>query len=87
MKNFLILTMFVFGLSVSVSAQERPPLPPHPSKSELINHKRNELDKKYNTERKLILNHPLLSKKMKRAQLQDLDNKYRKEKQLLKKMK
>jgi hypothetical protein len=89
MKKLFISAMMVlvFGLTANLSAQQRPPVPPHPSKSELINHKMNELDKRYKTEKRLIQKHPLLTKKMKRDQIQALDQKYRSQKQLLKKMK
>lgn len=86
MKNFLISTIILLGLSVNISAQRhpsRPTAPPHPSKSQLYNTKASELEKKYNTERKLILNHPLLSKRMKRDQLQALNTRYQNEKRLL----
>jgi len=83
MKKLLISTLLLFALSVNVSAQE---LPPHPSKKELIDHKRQELDKRYNLERKAILNHPLATKKMKRDQLKALNEKYQSQKRLLKKM-
>lgn len=86
MKKLIISTILLLGLSMNVSAQKRPPLPPQPPKSELINHKMQELDKRYNTEKKLIMNHPLLSKKMKKAQLQTLNERYQSEKRLLKKM-
>lgn len=59
MKKLFISTLLLLGLSTNVFAQKHPPVPPHPSKSELINIKRQELDKKYNTEKKLILNHPI----------------------------
>lgn len=87
MKKFLISALLLLGLSMNVSAQEHPPLPAHPSKSELINHKMQELDKRYNTEKKLILNHPLATKQMKRDQMKALNKKYQSQKRLLKKMK
>jgi hypothetical protein len=71
---------------MNVSAQKHPSPPPHPSKSELINAKSRELEKRYNREKKLILNHPLATKKMKRDQLKALNWKYRNERKLLKKM-
>lgn len=71
---------------MSVSAQKHPSPPPHPSKSEMINIKSRELEKRYNREKKLILNHPLATKKMKRDQLKALNWKYRNEKKLLRKM-
>lgn len=86
MRKFLISTVLLLGLSMNVNAQKRPPAPPHPSKSELINTKSHELDKRYNEEKKLILNHPLATKKMKRDQLKALNEKYRSQKRLLKKM-
>lgn len=87
MKKLFISTVLLLGLSMNVFAQEHPPLPPHPSKTELINHKMSELDKRYKTEKKLIQKHPLLTKKMKRAQIQALTEKYQSQKQLLKRMK
>jgi len=86
MKKFFISTVLLLGLSMSVNAQKRPPAPPHPSKGELVSVKSRELDKKYNIEKKLILNHPLATKKMKRDQMKALNERYRTEKRLLKKM-
>jgi len=86
MKKFFISTLVLLGLSMNVNAQKRPPAPPHPSKSELISSKSRELDKKYNTEKKLIMNHPLSTKKMKRDQMKALNERYRTEKRLLRKM-
>ena len=83
MKKFFISTVLLLGLSMSVNAQKRPPAPPHPSKSELISIKSRELDKKYNTEKRLILNHPLATKKMKSDQLKALNLRYQNEKRLL----
>ncbi|WP_228441057.1 hypothetical protein [Chryseobacterium phosphatilyticum] len=87
MKQLLISTLLVFGLSMNVSAQRRPPAPPHPSKNELVNSKMQELTKKYNTEKKLILNHPLATKQMKRDQMKALNKRYETEKRLLQKVK
>ncbi|MGG5208154.1 hypothetical protein ACQWU4_04345 [Chryseobacterium sp. MIQD13] len=86
MRKFLISTLVLLGLSMNVNAQKSPPAPPHPSKAELISMKSRELDKRYNTEKKLILNHPLATKKMKRDQLKALNEKYQSQKRLLKKM-
>lgn len=86
MNKFFISTLLLVGLSMNVSAQKHPTPPPHPSKSEMINMKSRELEKRYNQEKKLILNHPLATKKMKRDQLKALNWKYRNEKKLLKKM-
>ncbi|MGX5685265.1 hypothetical protein ACWKWW_11915 [Chryseobacterium cucumeris] len=83
MKKLLISTVLLLGLSVNVAAQKHPPVPPHPSKSELVNIKMQELTKKYNTEKKLILNHPLATKKMKRDQMKALNERYAAEKRLL----
>lgn len=83
MKKLLISTLLVLGFSMNVSAQRRPPAPPHPSKNELVNIKMQELNKKYNTEKKLILNHPLATKQMKRDQMKALNKRYQTEKQLL----
>ncbi|WP_326984436.1 hypothetical protein VUJ46_07840 [Chryseobacterium sp. MYb264] len=86
MKKLLISTILFVGLSMSVSAQKHPTPPPHPSKSELIAIKSKELDKRYNQEKKLILNHPLATKQMKRDQMKALNQKYQDQKRLLKKM-
>ncbi|MCS3531307.1 hypothetical protein [Chryseobacterium sp. JUb7] len=86
MKKLFISTILLVGLSMNVSAQKHPTPPPHPSKSELVNIKSKELDKRYNQEKKAILNHPLATKKMKQDQLKALNEKYRSQKQLLKKM-
>jgi len=86
MKKLLISTILIVGLSVSVSAQKHPTPPPHPSKKELVNTKSRELDKRYSEEKKLIMNHPLATKKMKRDQLRALNEKYQSQKRLLKKM-
>nr|WP_315032557.1 hypothetical protein [uncultured Chryseobacterium sp.] len=87
MKKVLISTLLLLGLSMHVSAQKHPPVPPHPSKNELVNLKMQELTKRYNTEKKLILNHPLATKKMKRDQMRALNNRYKNEKLLLQKVK
>jgi len=87
MKKFFISTVLLLGLSMSVNAQKRPPAPPHPSKSELVSIKSRELDKKYNTEKKLIMNHPLATKKMKRDQMKALNERYAAEKRLLRQAK
>lgn len=84
MRTFFISTVLLIGLSMSVQAQKRPPAPP--SKTEMINMKSRELDKRYNTEKILIMNHPLATKKMKRDQLKALNEKYQSQKRLLKKM-
>lgn len=87
MKKALISTLLLLGLSMNVYAQKHPPVPPHPSKNELINLKQQELDKKYNTEKKLILNHPLATKQMKRDQMKALNKRYQTEKRLLRQAK
>ena len=87
MKKLLISTLLLFGLSMSTFAQKHPTAPPHPSKNELINLKMQELDKKYNTEKKLILNHPLATKQMKRDQIKALNKRYQTEKRLLRQVK
>jgi len=86
MKKFFISAVLLVGLSTGVFAQQRPTPPPHPSKSELIAMKSRELDKRYNQEKKAILNHPLATKQMKRDQLKALNQKYQEQKRLLKKM-
>ncbi|WP_250255335.1 hypothetical protein [Chryseobacterium sp. Marseille-Q3244] len=45
------------------------------------------MDKKYNTEKKLILNHPLATKQMKRDQMKALNKRYEAEKRLLRQAK
>ncbi|MCW3161667.1 hypothetical protein [Chryseobacterium oryctis] len=83
MKKFFVSILLLVGLSMTISAQK---LPPHPTKKELIEHKRKELDKRYNAEKKLILEHPLATKQMKRDQLKALTDKYQSQKKLLKKL-
>ena len=86
MKKLFISTILLVGLSTSAFAQKhppRPPAPPHPSKSELYSSKARELDKKYNTEKKMIMNHPLATKRMKNDQLKALNARYQNEKKLL----
>ncbi|REC54911.1 hypothetical protein DRF62_08090 [Chryseobacterium piscium] len=83
MKKLLISAVLLVGLSFSAYGQKRPPAPPHPSKSQLANSKASELDKRYRTEKKLILNHPLATKKMKNDQLKALNVRYQNEKKLL----
>lgn len=86
MKKLFISTILLVVLSMNVSAQKHPAPPPHPSKSELVNIKSRELDKRYNQEKKAILNHPLATKQMKRDQLKALNQKYQEQKRLLRKM-
>ncbi|GAB0157623.1 hypothetical protein CHRYSEOSP005_29020 [Chryseobacterium sp. Alg-005] len=87
MKKLLISTILLLGMSMHVSAQKHPPRPTPPpsppSRSEMINLKARELDKKYNTEKKMIMNHPVLSKKMKQEQIRALTEKYKREKRAL----
>ncbi|WP_159476736.1 hypothetical protein [Chryseobacterium sp. 18068] len=83
MKKLLISAVLLVGLSFSAYGQKRPPAPPHPSKSQLVNSKASELDKRYRAEKKLILNHPLATKKMKNDQLKALNVRYQNEKKLL----
>ncbi|REC40045.1 hypothetical protein [Chryseobacterium sp. 5_R23647] len=83
MKKLLISAVLLVGLSFSAYGQKRPPAPPHPSKAQLANSKASELDKRYRTEKKLILNHPLATKKMKNDQLKALNVRYQNEKKLL----
>lgn len=83
MKKFFISTILLVGLSMNAYGQKRPPAPPHPSKTQLANSKANELDKRYRTEKKLIMNHPLATKRMKQDQLKALNERYRNEKALL----
>lgn len=51
MKKLFISTVLLFGLSMGIAAQKHPPVPSYPSKNELITHKMQELDKKYNPEK------------------------------------
>lgn len=83
MKKLLISAVLLVGLSTSAYAQKHPTPPPHPSKSQLVKSKSNELDKRYNAERKLILNHPVATKRMKQDQLKALKVRYQNEKKLL----
>ncbi|SDQ65598.1 hypothetical protein SAMN05421664_2041 [Chryseobacterium soldanellicola] len=83
MKKLFISTVILISLSVNVAAQRRPPAPPHPSKNELVSSKSRELAKRYNEEKRMILNHPLATKKMKRDQLKALNVRYQNEKRLL----
>jgi len=83
MKKLLISTVLLFGLSMSVYGQKRPPAPPHPSKTELTNSKARELQKRYNAEKKMILNHPVATQRMKNEQLKALNIRYQNEKKLL----
>lgn len=83
MKKFFISAILILGLSSTAFSQKRPPVPPHPSKTELYNSKARELDRRYNKEKKMILNHPLATKKMKNDQLKALNERYRNEKRLL----
>lgn len=83
MKKLFISAVLLVGLSVSIYAQKHPQAPPHPSKTELYNSKARELDKRYKAEKKLILNHPLATKKMKNDQLKALNVRYQNEKKLL----
>lgn len=83
MKKLLISTILLVGLSTGVVAQKHPTPPPHPSKTQLYNSKLNELNKRYNTEKKLNINHPVATKKMKQDQLKALNVRYQNEKKLL----
>ena len=81
MKKLIISAMIiVFGVSTNIYAQQRPT---PPSKSELKKVKAQELNKKYNLEKKLIMEHPIATKKMKRDQMKALNERYRVEKKLL----
>jgi len=83
MKKLLMSAVLLVGLSMSVNAQRRPPVPPHPSKSQLANDKARELDRRYRSEKKMIMNHPVATKKMKNDQLRALNIRYQNEKKLL----
>lgn len=81
MKKLFITSVFLLGLSANATAQKAP----HQStKQELVNIKKQELDKKYNLEKKLILNHPVATKKMKRDQMKALNKRHQDELKLLK---
>lgn len=87
MKKLLMSTVLLVGLSTTAYAQKhppRPPVPPRPAAAELHSTKAKELDKRYQTEKKLILNHPVATKKMKSEQLKALNARYQNEKKLLK---
>lgn len=86
MKKYLISAVLVIALSSTALAQRHPPRPtppPHPSKTQLANNKASELDKRYRAEKKLIMNHPVATKKMKSEQLRALNARYQNEKKLL----
>ncbi|MCX8523829.1 hypothetical protein OF897_07820 [Chryseobacterium formosus] len=82
MKKLLISTVLLLGLSFTYG-QKRPPAPPHPSKTELTKSKSRELQKRYNSEKKMIMNHPVATKKMKQQQLKALNMRYQNERKLL----
>ncbi|KUJ53468.1 hypothetical protein [Chryseobacterium sp. JAH] len=83
MKKLLIAAVFLVGLSFNAYGQQRPPAPPHPSKAQLTKSKASELDKRYRAEKRLIMNHPVATKKMKNEQLRALNLRYQNEKKLL----
>lgn len=86
MKKFFISTVLLVGLSFNAYGQmrpPRPPVPPHPSKTQMANSKASELDKRYRAEKKLIMNHPIATKRMKNNQLKALNLRYQNEKKLL----
>jgi len=49
----------------------------------LANDKARELDRRYRSEKKMIMNHPIATKKMKNDQLRALNIRYQNEKKLL----
>ncbi len=83
MKKLFLSAVVLIALSVNVNAQKRSPVPPNPSKTQLANDKANELDKRYRAEKKMIMNHPVATKKMKNDQLRALNVRYQNEKKLL----
>ncbi|MCJ8155308.1 hypothetical protein MKJ01_16200 [Chryseobacterium sp. SSA4.19] len=86
MKKFLITAVLLVGLSTTASAQRHPPRPappPHPSKAQLKGSKASELERRYRSEKKMIMNHPLATKKMKQEQLRALNLRYQNERKLL----
>ncbi|KQT22575.1 hypothetical protein ASG22_15065 [Chryseobacterium sp. Leaf405] len=83
MKKLFITTVLLLGLSFNAYSQKRPPAPPHPSKAQLANSKASELDRRYRNEKKMIMNHPIATRKMKQEQLRALNLRYQNEKKLL----
>ena len=86
MKRIIITSIFILGLSFTsqIQAQQRPA---RPAEKELINAKRQELAKKYEFDKKMIKKHPILTDKMKKAQLKTLKEKYNTELKVLNKSK
>lgn len=81
MKKLFVTSVLLLGLSfTTLDAQQRPP---RPAEKELVSAKRQELDKKYAIEKKLIMNHPIASKKMKSDQMRVLNRRYKAEIKLL----
>jgi hypothetical protein len=84
MKKLIISSAFLLtGLFIQVSAQKHPSPPPHPTKSELVKVKRQEIDKKYEIEKKLILEHPVATKQMKKDQMKALNKRHKADIRLL----
>ena len=86
MKKYLLSAVLVAGLSTTALAQRHPPRPtppPHPSRTQLASSKASELDKRYRNEKRMIMNHPVATKKMKTEQLKALNLRYQNEKKLL----
>ncbi|KQT18585.1 hypothetical protein ASG31_07675 [Chryseobacterium sp. Leaf404] len=87
MKKYLISALLIVGLSTTALAQRHPPRPAapvHPSKTQFTNSKASELNKRYRNEKRLIMSHPVATKKMKAEQIKALNLRYQNEKKLLK---
>lgn len=81
MKKLFVTSVLLLGLSfTTVQAQKRPS---RPAEKELVSAKRQEIDKRYAFDKKMISNHPVLTAKMKKAQLKTLKQKYNTEIKLL----
>jgi len=86
MKKYLLSAVLIVGLSATGLAQRHPPRPtppPHPPRTQMAGSKSSELDKRYRTEKRMIMNHPVATKKMKAEQLKALNLRYQNEKRLL----
>lgn len=86
MKRIIITSILILGLSFTsqIQAQKRPA---RPAEKELVDAKKQELTKKYEFDKKMINKHPILTDKMKKAQLKTLKEKYNTELKVLNKSK
>lgn len=85
MKKIFLTSVLLLGLSfATVNAQKHPA---RPAEKELVSAKRQEIDKRYAFDKKMISKHPVLTDKMKKAQLKTLKDKYNAEIRLLNKAK